>query len=285
MNEYSYLSTLARWALLDGNRLLITGIVLSGIFALNVVLGSVGVLVVTDASPVMGLLTGLLGGTLPFITLVVGIIQLILSQQFGGVGNYRSSLEASRDLFKTVAGETETELTAEADRATTRLANAEFGTFDAVSVILDYDDARQLDRTYRLQSEGTEMVSDEIEETLDEIATIIETIHIAHLYFKSVYAQQELADLSALLSITGFLALLVGSVIAVSYENVLAFHPGRPALVVVVSAAITVLFAPFVVFLVYLFRIALVARRTAADFGPFLLQRGIPGETPDKRIQ
>lgn len=54
MNEYSYLSTLARWALLDGNRLLITGIVLSGIFALNVVLGSVGVLVVTDASPVMG---------------------------------------------------------------------------------------------------------------------------------------------------------------------------------------------------------------------------------------
>lgn len=101
-----------------------------------------------------------------------------------------------------------------------------------------------------------------------------------------MYAQQELADLSALLSITGFLALLVGSVIAVSYENVLAFNPGRPALVVVVvSAAITALFAPFVVFLVYLFRIALVARRTAADFGPFLLQRGIPGETPDKRTQ
>lgn len=100
-----------------------------------------------------------------------------------------------------------------------------------------------------------------------------------------MYAQQELADLSALLSITGFLALLVGSVIAVSYENVLAFNPGRPALMVVVSAAITVLFAPFVVFLVYLFRIALVARRTVADFGPFLLQRGIPGETPDKRTQ
>lgn len=71
----------------------------------------------------------------------------------------------------------------------------------------------------------------------------------------------------------GFPALTAGGFLILMYGNLLALSLGRPFYVFLVSATVTVVFAPFVVLLAYVLRIATVAQWTAADFGPFLLQR------------
>nr|WP_243645233.1 hypothetical protein [Natrarchaeobius chitinivorans] len=93
--------------------------------------------------------------------------------------------------------------------------------------------------------------------------------------------QQELADLSKILLYVGFPTLLGGAFVIVAYGNllVLEFHPY--VYVVVVCVTITALFSPFAVLLAYVLRIATIARRTAADFGPFVLQQQVPTEETD----
>ena len=48
-----------------------------------------------------------------------------------------------------------------------------------------------------------------------------------------------------------------------------------------VAGVVTLAVAPFAVLLAYVLRIATVARRTAADFGPLMLQREIPEDRLD----
>ena len=93
--------------------------------------------------------------------------------------------------------------------------------------------------------------------------------------------QQELADLSKVLLYVGFPALVGGAFIVLAYGNLLEMGLHPYVYVVVVSTTVTALFSPFAVLFVYVLRIATVGRRTAADFGPFVLQQRIPGDEPD----
>jgi hypothetical protein len=78
----------------------------------------------------------------------------------------------------------------------------------------------------------------------------------------------------------GFPTLLGGGFVVLAYGNLLALELHPYVYVLVVGATVTALFSPFAVLIVYVLRIATVARRTAADFGPFVLQRGLPDDEP-----
>ena len=76
-------SPIKRWLLLDGHRLVIAGALAAGVFLTVVGLQAAGALRVRDADAVVTLLSALVGGTLPFITIVLAINQLVLSQELG----------------------------------------------------------------------------------------------------------------------------------------------------------------------------------------------------------
>ncbi|WP_227380987.1 hypothetical protein [Haladaptatus halobius] len=297
------------------------------IFFLCAISAQVNIINVQNISSVTTLLSALVGGTLPFITVVLAINQLILSEEFGSTGTFRDRLEETESFRRTVendAGLTISPIdptnflrtlvlathdraialqeicdkrhnsqlqeavrnfvddtTAEAEKAATTLANAQFGSFEVVSVILDYNDSRHLYTARRIQAEYTDALSDPLSETFDEIEALLEDLHIARQYFKTVFVQQELADLSRLLLYPGFVALLGSGFMILGYENLLNATVGQAVPILLVSATVTLLFVPFVVLLVYVLRIATVARRTAGDFGPFILQQGIPDENED----
>lgn len=312
-------SRVIRWVFLDGNRALLFTVLLVGIFLLAVLLSRIGLVTVLNATPITTLVGALIGGMLPFITVVLAIIQLTLSEEFGTTGTFRERLDETEEFRQNIEEHTNVEMspaepgdflrllfvtirdrTAEisessfssndeqlqkdieeymqylgtqVDQAKANLEAAQFGTFEVVSVILDFNDARHIYNTRRILTDYAETLSDTEIEAFESIETLLDDIHIARLYFKTVYIQQELVNLSRLLLYVGFPALITGGFLILIYGNLLALSLGKPFYVLLVSAVVTIVFAPFVVLLTYVLRIATVAQWTAADFGPFLLKQ------------
>lgn len=306
-----------RWILLDGNRdyfaLLLT--VLVFLACVGLVWG--GLLAVERDAPVRSLVMTIVGGLVSFVTIVLAINQLILTQQFGTTGDYRDRLDEMRSFRKDVEEDADipvspaapgaflqeqlsaivaaaerlhevadgtdrteafaTDVITSSARAHERLESADDGdAFELVSVSLDYDGSTLLHRLRTLRAAGE--TPGATTGPSDDLEALLEDIHVTSLYFKTVHVQQELADLSKMLLFTGTAALLWGGFVVISYENILGAGLGRAVPVLVVCSALAAAFAPFGVLLSHVLRIATVARRTTADFGPFLLQRDIPDE-------
>lgn len=316
---------IVRWIYLDGHRGVVSGGLLVGVFGASLLLIRSGLVTPAEAGDVTALSSALLGGMLPFITVVLAINQLILSEEFGTAGTFLERLEETREYrhgieeqmdikpspvepseFLRTMIRTKREMTNElqdscrADsssslckeiddyvasatpndaRAIDELGNATFGSFAVIAVILDYDDPWQLQTVHRIQEQFRNELSDATDERLDRLKEFLRGIHVARQYFKTVYMQQELADLSKVLLYVGFPTLLGGAFVILAYGNLLALELPPFVYALVVSTTITALFSPFAVLLVYVLRIATVARRTAADFGPFVLQQQIPDDT------
>ncbi|MCU4972408.1 hypothetical protein OB955_06610 [Halobacteria archaeon AArc-m2/3/4] len=327
VGEESRLDELLHWVYLHGNRGVLSALLLAGVFGASLLLIRIDLITPAEAGDVTALSAALVGGMLPFITVVLAINQLILSEEFGTTGAFFERLEASREFRRTVEDHTgyrpspvepaaflrslieakrrtarglqnvchssgsgsNLELRADVDDyvdltapkdddAVETLEGTTFGTFTVIGVILHYNDPWQLQEVRQIRAHHRFRISDAVDRQLDRLEDLLRDIHVTRQYFKTVYMQQELADLSKILLYVGFPTLLGGAFIIISYGNLLALalHPYVYALVV--STTITALFSPFAVLLAYVLRIATIARRTAADFGPFVLQEQLPSE-------
>lgn len=86
-----------QWVVLDGNRLAIAGLFLLGTFCLLVGLGYAGVIDVRNHDAVRGVAGGFIPGLIAFLSIVLGINQLVLSQEFGSAGEIRNRIERIRE--------------------------------------------------------------------------------------------------------------------------------------------------------------------------------------------
>ena len=93
MYEPAAASPVKRWLLLDGDRLWIAALLATGVFLSVVAVHAAGILRVSDADSIVTLLSALVGGTLPFITIVLAINQLVLSQELGWTDQLRSRFD------------------------------------------------------------------------------------------------------------------------------------------------------------------------------------------------
>lgn len=89
--------TPTRWVLLDGSRLAIAGLLVAVTFLVLVVLGSVGVVDLQNDEAVRGVATAFIPGLIAFLSIVLGINQLVLSQEFGSAGEIRDQIEHIRE--------------------------------------------------------------------------------------------------------------------------------------------------------------------------------------------
>lgn len=82
-----------RWLLLDGSRSAVAGVTALTVLLTTVLFGRSSLAPLEDVQPLFYLFSGLLGGNLTVITVVVSINQLLLSQELSTPGTLRSQME------------------------------------------------------------------------------------------------------------------------------------------------------------------------------------------------
>ena len=95
------------WVLFDGERLFVAALLTAVLFAVLVVLESVGVLAFENDDSITRLAGGMIAGTFSLVTLVVSINQLILSREFvsaGEAADQFSGVESFREDVASLAG-------------------------------------------------------------------------------------------------------------------------------------------------------------------------------------
>jgi hypothetical protein len=270
-----------------------------------------------------------LDGILPFITVVLAINQLILTQEFGTTGTFRARLDETdqfRETVETDAGietspatptaflrtlvraardraEALREATAAVDspdrrdrlrgfagrvvdgaeHADVALDGARFGSFDVVSVALDYDDVSQLDAVRALRTtrpaQGDPPGRRCRGRRRDRGAARGLPRRPARLPdgVRQAGTRRPLGRPA----VRRFRRPARGQIHHPLVRGVVEATANVALLTALVASVVTLAVAPFAVLLAYVLRIATVARRTAADFGPFMLQREIPEDRLD----
>ena len=308
-------SPVKRWIVLDGNRYALTALFAIVVFLACAGIGLAGYVPVTDSGTATTLVAAIVGGTLPFITIVLAINQLVLSQELGWPGDLRERFESMASFRREVEALTGEPVSpaapadflqliveTAADRAETlrsaaervddphlatlleefadavgdegtivseSLEGADFGTFETLSAVLGHFNGAHLYAARTIRTHYADDLPADAVETLDFLVELLGHVAIARQTFKTLYMQYELAHLSKLLLVVGFPTLLGGGIFMMTYGSIIEAVGDPTALVFVVSAVVTVVFLPFIVLLVYTFRIASIASRTA-DFGPFV---------------
>jgi len=188
----------------------------------------------------------------------------------------------SEDLRQTVDDDTELAvaldsyvdgLQATTDKVTTNLSSATFGTFDVLWAVLDFNYSEQIYELKRIRNEHATDCSVETDDAIEDVSELLGLFGPAREHFKTLYFQWELINLSrALLYISVPALAVMGSLIMyIDGAALTGTVLGVDSLVWVAAGGFTVGIAPFVVFTVFIVRIASVAKRTLA-MGPFILQ-------------
>ncbi|WP_336362108.1 hypothetical protein [Halalkalicoccus salilacus] len=138
----------------------------------------------------------------------------------------------------------------------------------------DYSERANIAR--RIQETHGDALSESATELLDDLRELAISLDVLRQYFKALYIQQELSNLSRLIAASGTVAFLV------SMFLVMLFATGDPSphhpliLQVLVSLGLATAFAPLAILLSFMLRVATIAKQTAAP-GAFTPKR----ETPD----
>ncbi|QSW97823.1 hypothetical protein [Haloterrigena alkaliphila] len=153
------------------------------------------------------------------------------------------------------------------------LEDAQFGTFDVIWNALNFNYSRKIYDARKIRADHSEDLSDEADNELDEMIQILKFFGPAREHFKTLYFQWELINLSRALLYVSVPALAVMGLLMMYIDG--SALPGTflgiDNLVWLTSAGFVVGISPFIVFIVYILRIATVAKRTLA-MGPFILR-------------
>ncbi|WP_227375426.1 hypothetical protein [Haladaptatus halobius] len=150
-----------------------------------------------------------------------------------------------------------------------RLDDPRADLFVVLSVILDYNDSMQQYETRRFRAKHTDALSDATKQILEDIQNLLVQLDTARQYFKMIFIQRELAQLSRYILYTGVLSIVVSGLTIMSYRSLPTTPLGYDPLVVIVSLIVAVVLSPVAVLVSFILRVATVARRTAA-YGYFV---------------
>jgi len=153
------------------------------------------------------------------------------------------------------------------------LDGAQFGTFEVMSAALDFNYSWKIYAARRLRTQHGESLSGEAADSLDDLIDLMQFFGEAREHFKTLYFQWELINLSRALLYIAVPALTVVGVFLMYVDATTLYGAtlGVDNLVWVSSAGFAFGLAPFVVFIVFILRIATVAKHTLA-MGPFILR-------------
>jgi hypothetical protein len=140
-----------------------------------------------------------------------------------------------------------------------------------VLTLLDYDDSWQFYTTRRLQNIYGDSLTETETQLVDDIHGSLKYLDTARQYFKTLYLQRELSQLSRAIIYTGSASILTMVLVLMIYRNEWMVSVEYVVLAVILSVATVVTLSPVAVLFSYILRIATVTRRTVI-FGPFTPQ-------------
>lgn len=149
------------------------------------------------------------------------------------------------------------------------LSNADFGTFHAVSLTIDYDDSEQIYAGRYLRKEHQGETSDETDEALAELLESLQLFNITRSHFKTTYMERELSRLSRLITYLGIPAVISALTIGMLYGDVSGLTISPEFAPTVIILLILVVLSPLALLSAFVLRSATVTRRTAS-IGPMV---------------
>jgi hypothetical protein len=160
------------------------------------------------------------------------------------------------------------------DEVETRLEGEASGTADILLAGLSYDYSWQLYAVRQIRAEHEDALPPAAVEVIDDMLEALKQFATGRGYFKTLYYEQEFANLSnALLYVSlpaiVFMSYFLLALDAAQIPDVQVF--GVNSLLVYIIFAYTVALAPYIVFTSYLIRSTVVARRTLGA-GPFVVR-------------
>lgn len=322
MRERVGYSRAKMWFLVEGNRWLVSGVLLLVTFAIVVLAGvfvSGSVADAFDNSTIASLFQSIFLAIVTSVALTLAIGQLILSQEMGHLGEQREKMlsevsfrgdveqsagvgvspatpagflrtltraveEKATRVQESVADDADDEATAQvaefaevvtdhSQQIDADLETAEFGSFDVVSAILDYNYSWKVRTGRRLQDKHTGAIAERTEERLDALVRNLQLFGPARQYFKLIYYQHELIDVSRVLLYTVMPALGVSAYMSFAFD-VNRFGGsvvGIDTAFLVISFVAMIGLFPFAVLVAFIFRLITVSQRTLT-IGPFILR-------------
>ena len=177
-----------------------------------------------------------------------------------------------------------TNLRQHATAVSTDLSDGQFGTFDVVSAVLNFNYSWKIHEARRLRAALSETGTPpadaeaestrEIRESLDAIVDILTLFGAAREHIKTLYFQWELVDLSRAMLYSAVPAIVVAVTILLFNGALSTFSAstlGITHYVWVVAVATSIALSPFAILLSFVLRIGTVAQRTLS-IGPFILR-------------
>ena len=153
------------------------------------------------------------------------------------------------------------------------LDGAEFGTFEVLLPVLNYNYSWKIYTARRLREKHADSLSTDAEEAFEDLVAVLRFFGPAREYFKALYFQWEIINVSR--------AMLYGSMPALSVAAYMLFLVvprsvsgttlGLHNAFLFVSAIYVLTLVPFGVLLAYILRILTVVKRTLS-IGPFILR-------------
>lgn len=162
------------------------------------------------------------------------------------------------------------------------LEGTEFGSFSVLSSVLDYNYSKKIHEARRLQSKYRADIPDDVDDRLDSLVETLRFFGPTRGFFKTLYFQWELINVSRAMVYAALPGLLVAAYMIVAFDatRVPGSVAGVEMLYLVTSAAYAFTLIPFVLLLAYITRILSVLKRTLAP-GSFVLRE--TGDSEDIR--
>lgn len=154
-----------------------------------------------------------------------------------------------------------------------QLVDAEFGSFAVLSAVLDYNYSQKIHEARRLRNEYGEQLDGDVVIALDNLVESLRFFGPTRGFFKTVYFQWELIDVSRAMVYSALPVLGVSAYMILAFEarQVTGLVFGINAVYIISSAAFAFSLIPFVLLLAYVIRILSVLKRTLAP-GSFVLR-------------
>lgn len=139
--------------------------------------------------------------------------------------------------------------------------------YPILSPILNNSYSGHLNTLRYVETAADDLAPDE-REAIDDLAEALELINLTRHYFKTLYIHEELSTVSQRILLTGIPAGVLSFAAILVYAGGLPSTVGALPLLVVMSAAVSLVFVPLSILFAYGLRLATVAARTTT-FGAF----------------
>lgn len=160
-----------------------------------------------------------------------------------------------------------------AEQVAKGLDNANFGEFDVISSAINFNYSWKIFTAQRIKKKYSDLLDKSGEKEIEKLIEALSFFGPTREYFKTLYFQRSLIELSRKILLASIPALLISVCMIIFFDfetyNIIIFN--IETLVLVVALAATISLSPFLILISYVLRITTITKYTLS-IGPFILR-------------